>query len=134
MPDFGNPALKPLEFIGGSKKDLSTFPDPVKQDMGYALFEAQQGNRAPSVKTLQGFGGGGVVEIVEDHDGETYRCVYTTRLKAAVYVLHVFQKKSRHGSQTPKHEMSLVNVRLKEAERQDRQTGALRSDQTRNPS
>lgn len=66
-------------FVGSSKKDLSAFPEAVKQEVGHALFVAQQGGRAPSVKTLQGFGDGGVVEIVEDYDGDTYRCVYTTK-------------------------------------------------------
>jgi len=123
--DLRKALLKPVEFIGTSKKDLSGFPDPVKQDIGHALFVAQQGNRAPNAKTLQGFGGGTVVEIVEDHDGDTYRCVYTTRLKRAIYVLHAFQKKSKRGRRTPKHELDLVQARLKEAE--DRDRGAERS-------
>jgi phage-related protein len=107
--------LRPLKFVGNSKKELSVFPDDVKQDMGHALFLAQEGGRAASVKTLQGFGGGSVVEIVEDHDGDTYRCVYTTKLSDVVVVLHAFQKKSKQGSQTPKHEMALINSRLRSA-------------------
>jgi len=118
--DLRTALLKPVEFIGSSKKDLSGFPDPVKQDIGHALFVAQQGSRAPNVKTLRGFGGG-VVEIVEDHDGDTYRCVYTTRQTRAIYVLHAFQKKSKRGRRTPKHEIDLVLVRLKEAEERDQQ-------------
>ncbi len=94
--------IKPLKFVGDSKKDLSSFPEPVKQDMGHALFIAQEGGRSPTVKTLQGFGGGSVVEIVEDHDGDTYRCVYTTKVGDVVVVLHAFQKKSKRGSETPK--------------------------------
>lgn len=112
--------LKPLLFIAGSRKDLSAFPDAVKQDMGHALFEAQQGLRAPSAKALKGFGGSGVLEIVEDHDGSAYRCVYTVRLRRAVYVLHAFQKKSKSGIATPLTDIELVRKRLKEAERQDR--------------
>ena len=111
--------LKPLEFISSSKKDLSSFPDPVKQDMGYALFQAQQGQRARSVKTLTGFGSGGVVEIVEDHDGETYRCIYTTKLQKAVYVLHAFQKKSKSGIAMPRHDTDLLRIRLNDAKRLD---------------
>ena len=84
MLDLGKAPLQPVQFVGSSKRDLSTFPDPVKQDIGHALFVAQQGGRAPNAKTLQGFGGGSVVEIVEDHDGDTYRCVYTTKLKRAI--------------------------------------------------
>jgi phage-related protein len=123
MLDLRSARLKPVEFIGSSKKDLSGFPGPVKQDVGHALFVAQQGSRAPNVKTLQGFGGGSVVEIVEEYDGDTYRCVYTTRLKRAIYVLHAFQKKSKRGRRTPKHEIDLVEARLKEAEERDRQAG-----------
>ena len=82
-------SLRSLEFIGSSRKDLIAFPDEARQDVGHALFLAQQGERAPGAKVLRGFGGGGVVE---DHDGDTYRCVYTVRLEYAVYVLHAFKK------------------------------------------
>jgi phage-related protein len=107
--------LKPLKFVGSSKKDLSAFPDEVRQEIGHALFVAQQGGRAPNVKTLQGFGGGGVVELVEDFDGEAYRCVYTTKVKDVIVVLHAFQKKSKRGGETPKHDIELVQSRLREA-------------------
>lgn len=107
--------LKPLKFVGGSKKDLSAFPEAVKQDMGHGLFLAQEGGRAPSVKTLQGFGGGSVVEIVEDHDGDTYRCVYTTKVSDVIVVLHAFQKKSKQGNETPKHGIELIRTRLRSA-------------------
>ncbi|ACS44116.1 type II toxin-antitoxin system RelE/ParE family toxin [Methylorubrum extorquens] len=112
--------LRRLEFMGSSRKDLIAFPDEARQDVGYALFLAQQGARAPSAKILKGFGGGGVVEIVEDHDGDTYRCVYTVRLERAVYVLHAFKKKSKRGIETPKHDMDLIRSRLREAEEHDR--------------
>jgi phage-related protein len=105
--------IKPLKFVGSSKRDLSDFPEAVKQDMGHALFVAQEGGRANSVKTLQGFGGGSVVEIVEDHDGDTFRCVYTTRISEVIVVLHAFQKKSKRGAETPKHEIELIHARLK---------------------
>jgi len=112
--------LRPLEFIGSSHKDLVAFPDEARQDVGHALYLAQKSERAPSAKVLKGFGGGGVVEIVEDHDGDTYRCVYTVRLEHAVYVLHAFKKKSKRGAETPKHDMDLIRSRLKEAKAQDR--------------
>lgn len=108
-------SLKPVKFIGGSKQDLSNFPDEVREDVGHALFVAQEGGRAPNVKTLKGFGGGGVVEIVEDHDGDAYRCVYTTKIKDVICVLHAFQKKSKHARETPKHDIDLVHSRLREA-------------------
>ncbi len=105
--------IKSLKFVGGSKRDLSVFPDTVKQEMGHALFVAQEGGRAPSVKTLQGFAGGRVVEIVEDHVGDTYRCVYTTKVDDVIVVLHAFQKKSRHGRETAKHDIERIHARLK---------------------
>ena len=80
---------------------------------------AQTGERAPSAKTLKGFGSAGVVEIVEDHDGDTYRCVYTVRLRHAVYVRHAFKKKSKRGGETPKRDVDLIRSRLREAEQQD---------------
>lgn len=83
------------------------------------------GERAPSTKILRGFGGAGVVEIVEDHDGDTYRCVYAVRLQHAIYVLHAFKKKSKRGAETPKHDMDLIWSRLREAEEQDRATNNL---------
>lgn len=106
--------IKPLKFIGPSKEDLPEFPAKVKVDIGHALFVAQQGGRAPSTKILQGFGGGSVVEVVEDFDGDAYRCVYTTKIKDVIYVLHAFQNKSKRGSETPKHDIDLVRQRLKE--------------------
>jgi phage-related protein len=105
--------IKPLKFVGNSKKDLSAFPEAVKLDVGHALFVAQEGGRAPTVKTLRGFGGGGVVEVVDDHDGDTFRCVYTTKVDDVIVVLHAFQKKSKRGSETSKHDMDLVHARLK---------------------
>jgi phage-related protein len=77
---------------------------------------AQQGGKHTAVKPLRGFGGAGVLEIIEDHHGDTYRAVYTVRLAGRVYVLHAFQKKSKSGIQTPKAEINLINSRLKRAE------------------
>lgn len=85
--------------------------------MGYALYVAQQGGKHRDAKPLKGFGGAGVVEIVTDFDGDTFRAVYTIRLAGAVYVLHVFQKKSKTGRATPRLEMDLIEQRLREAER-----------------
>ncbi len=95
-----------------------TFPQEVRGAIGYALFEAQRGNKHPSAKPLYGYSGAGVMEVVEDHDGDTYRAVYTVRLAGRVYVLHAFQKKSKTGIRTPKAEMDLVKRRLKRAEEQ----------------
>jgi phage-related protein len=107
---------KPLFWIGSSRKDLKAFPRPVQRSCGFALRHAQEGSKHPDAKPLKGFQGAGVLEIVEDHDGSTYRAVYTLRFAGAVYVLHAFQKKSKKGIQTPKHERELIEKRLKTAE------------------
>ncbi len=91
-------------------------PDDVKTAFGLALFAAQTGGEADHVKALKGFGGRGVLEVIENHDGDTFRAVYTVRFSSAVYVLHAFQKKSKAGIATPKHEMDMVASRLKDAE------------------
>ena len=111
------PFFKPVIWIGSSRKDFGEFPEPVKDRMGYALFVAQQGGKHADAKPLGGYGGAGVVEIVRDHKGDTYRAVYTVRLAGAVYVLHAFQKKSKTGRETPKAEIDLIDRRLREAER-----------------
>ena len=107
--------MKPLHWIGSSRRDLLTLPDPVQAEFGYALYEAQMGGKHVNAKPLKGFKGAGVLEIVERHDGETYRAVYTVKLADAVYVLHVFQKKSKRGIATPKAELELIEQRLKVA-------------------
>ncbi len=106
----------PLKWVGSSKKDLSAFPAKVKEVMGFALRVAQKGEKHPDAKPLRGFNGAGVLEIVEDYDGDTYRSVYTIKLKGVVYVLHAFQKKSKTGSKTPKPEIDKIKQRLKSAE------------------
>ena len=91
-------------------------PKDVKTAFGVALYMAQTGTEAPHVKALKGFGGRGVLEVIEDHDGDTYRAVYTVKFATAVYVLHAFQKKSKSGVATPKHDLNLIASRLKDAE------------------
>ena len=108
--------LKPLDFIGSSRENLREFPDEVKQDIGYALFEAQKGQKSDAAKPLKGFGGAGVLEIIERFDGDTYRAVYTVKFQKVVYVLHCFQKKSKSGVKTPQQEIDLIRRRLRAAE------------------
>lgn len=84
--------------------------------MGFALFQAQLGGKHVSAKPLKGFGGAGVLEVVDDFDGDTFRAVYTVRLAGVVYVLHCFQKKAKHGIATPKIVLDLIHERLKLAE------------------
>ena len=113
--------LKPLRWLGSAKRDLLAMPDEVQQVFGYALYHAQIGLLHSSAKPLQGFGSAGVVEIVEDRRGNTYRAVYTVRFADAVYVLHCFEKKSKRGIATPKREMDLIRARLKELEARARE-------------
>lgn len=108
-----------MVFVGTSQHDVRAFPDAVRKLVGFALYRAQEGETHPNAKPLQGFGGAGVLEVIADNDGNTYRTVYTVRLTAAVYVLHAFQKKSVRGIRTPQHEMDLVRSRLAWAQRID---------------
>ncbi len=85
--------LKPLEWISSSRNDLREFPEDVQQSIGFALYRAQLGSKHPDAKPLKGFKGSGVLEVVEDFDGDTYRAVYTVKFEGVVYVLHAFQKK-----------------------------------------
>jgi phage-related protein len=111
------PSLKPVVWVGSSLKDLRKFPDAVQDHMGYALYVAQQGGKHRDAKALTGFGGAGVVEIIKDNRGDTFRAVYTVRFEKAVYVLHAFQKKSKTGRETPRGDVELVKQRLRQAER-----------------
>jgi phage-related protein len=110
-------ALKPIAWLASTKKDLLALPDAVIDTFGYALHLAQSGHKHEQAKPLQGFGSAGVLEIVEDRRGSTYRAVYTVRFAHAVFVLHVFQKKSTRGIATPKPDLDLIRERLKVAER-----------------
>ncbi|MFM7289971.1 MAG: type II toxin-antitoxin system RelE/ParE family toxin [Planctomycetia bacterium] len=108
---------KPLAWIGPSREALGRFPGPVRRECGYALYLAQLGMTGPNVKALKGFGGTGVLQITAPHRGDTYRVVYTVVFAKAVFVLHAFQKKSKHGAATPRKEIDLIRSRLAVAER-----------------
>lgn len=105
-----------LEWVGTSREDVSAFPEGVRRVMGFALRSAQRGDKHPSAKPLMGFGGAGVLEIVENDEGGAYRAVYTVALPDAVYVLHAFQKKSTRGIKTPARDMETIRRRLKVAQ------------------
>ncbi len=107
---------KPLYWVGSSKKDLMALPMPVRRFFGHALDYAQRGDQHGAAKPLKGFGGAGVLEILEDDAGGTYRAVYTVRFAQAVFVLHCFQKKSKSGIATPQQYMDVIRARLKVAE------------------
>lgn len=110
------PALgeTPLYWVGSSLRDMTEFPSGVQRSIGFALSAAQYGGRHPSAKPWKGEGPG-IVEVVKDHDGNTYRAIYTVRFADAVYVLHAFQKKSPHGIATSQRDIGLVKARLKMA-------------------
>jgi phage-related protein len=112
---------KPVFWIASSRKDLKKFPKGVRQTVGQALLDAQKGEKHPDAKPLKGFHGAGVLEVVDDDDGNTYRAVYTVKFAGIVYVLHAFQKKSKSGSKTPPEEIEKVKTRLKEAEKHNAQ-------------
>ena len=113
--------MKAIDWIGSSKSDLEKLPNDVQREFGYALYLAQVGGKHEDSKPLSGFGGAGILEVVENYAGDTYRAVYTVRLVSAVYVLHVFQKKSKSGIKTPQRDIDLIKGRLRQAELDDKE-------------
>jgi len=109
--------IKPVLWVGSSRRDLQAMPRQVRSDIGQALYTAQQGLTDPSAKPLKGFGGTRVMEIVERYQTDAYRAVYTAHFEAAIYVLHDFQKKSKTGIATPKHDIELIKKRFAGAQR-----------------
>src|SRR5260370_11395406 len=105
---------KPLFWIGSAKSDLMEFPEAVKDEIGIALSVAQFGGKHPKAKPWKGEGPG-VLEIVADHRGDTYRAVYTVKFERAIYVLHAFQKKSPKGRKTAQSDVELISRRLRMA-------------------
>jgi len=115
------PKVKPLYWVGSSKKDLLALPEEVIDIFGYALYLAQVGKKHDQAKPLKGFGSAGVLEVVEDWQGNAYRAIYTVRFTCGVFVLHVFQKKAKKGIATPKADLNLIRERLKAAEQAARE-------------
>jgi len=107
---------KPLKWVGSAKRDLDAMPEDVKDVFGHAIDLAQAGAKHHDAKAMTGFGSAGVLEVIEDDRGDTYRAVYTVKFAGWVYVLHCFQKKSKSGIKTPKEDMDLIHARLKAAE------------------
>ena len=106
---------KPIKWVSSAKRDLDAMPEDVKDVFGHAIDLAQAGGKHQDAKVMAGFGSAGVLEVVEDHQGDTYRAVYTVKFAGWVYVLHCFQKKSKSGIATPKPDMDLINTRLRAA-------------------
>ena len=113
--------LRPVIWVGSSRRDLRGMPQQVRRNIGQALYAAQQGETDPAAKPLKGFGGTRVMEIVERYRGDAFRAVYTAHFGNAIYVLHVFQKKSKSGIATPKPDMDLIRRRFADAERRHRE-------------
>ena len=114
--DIKRPEQKPCFFIGSSLKDLRRFPAKVKNRIGSALNEVQEGGEPAAAKALKGFSGRAVLELVDDFEGDTFRAVYTVRFAGIVYVLHAFQKKAKRGIATPQRDIELIKSRLRDAE------------------
>ena len=102
--------LKKVVWLGSSRKNLRAFPAPVRDHIGYALYMAQCGSKHPDAKPLSGFGGAGVLEVVSDYRGDTFRAVYTLRFADTLFVLHAFQKKSQRAS---RRDLDLARHRLR---------------------
>ena len=107
--------MRAVAFIGSSRDDLRSFPEGAKEDIGYALHQIQLGATPACAKPLKGLGSG-ILEIVGDFRGDAYRAVYTVKFREIIYVLHCFQKKSKRGIGTPMRDLSLIKLRLKQAE------------------
>jgi phage-related protein len=110
------PSPRPLFWVGSSKIDLLTLPESVVDLFGYAFYLAQTGRKHEKARPLKGFGSAGVLEVIEDSDGNTFRAIYTVRFAQGVFVLHVFQKKSKRGIATPAKELNLIRSRMKSVE------------------
>ena len=113
--------VRPVIWLGSSRRDLRAMPEQVRRDVGQALYAAQQGMTDPAAKPMKGFGGMRVMEIIERYRGDAYRAVYTAHFENAVYVLHAFQKKSKTGIATPRHEIEVIRKRYTEAEQHYKQ-------------
>ena len=124
--------VKPVIWVGSAYKDLTQLPKQAQRTIGYALFLAQAGQKHVRAKPLKGFGGAGILEIVEVHDGDAYRAVYTVRLAGNIYVLHVFQKKSNQGISTPQQDIDLIRERLKAAQSIHQERTANRKAEAQN--
>jgi len=121
--------VKDIEWVGRSREALREFPQDVRRTMGFALREAQRGDKNERAKPLKGFGGAGVLEIVDDFDSDTYRTMYTVRFVDTVYVLHAIQKKSTHGIETPQRKMDTVRRNLARAEQVEAERTKARKEQ-----
>lgn len=108
--------MREIRWLGSSRDDLIAMPEPVRGEFGHGLYVAQMGEHPEGAKPLGSFGKG-IFELIERHDGDTYRAVYTLRYADRLYVVHCFQKKSPRGSEIPKRDKQVIEQRLKDARR-----------------
>jgi len=109
-------AKKPLVWIASARRDLKSLPATAKRVLTFAIYLAELGKKHPDAKPMKGFGGAGVLEVVENYDRNTYRAIYTIKFEGVVYVLDVFQKKSKQGNATPQVDINRIKSRLKLAQ------------------
>jgi phage-related protein len=107
---------KPVYWVGSSRRDIRGLPEAARKVIGTTLDKVQEGDKPPNAKPLKGFGSAKILEINADANGEAFRGVYTVKFARAVYVLHVFHKKSKQGIAIPKQDMDLIKSRLRLAE------------------
>ncbi|MDE0638738.1 MAG: type II toxin-antitoxin system RelE/ParE family toxin [Candidatus Poribacteria bacterium] len=112
--------LRNVQWVGDSKERLQAFPEPVRKDIGHALYRVQIGEIPPSAKPMKGIESG-VFELVDTYATDTYRVVYTVKIGRSLYVLHCFQKKSKRGIRTPKKDIDLIKRRLRRAKEMEKE-------------
>jgi len=111
------PTLKPVIWVGTSRRDFAKVPRTRTGSRGLYPVRCSARRKHRDTKALSGFGGAGVLEVVRDYRGDTFRAVYTLKYAERVFVLHALQKKSKTGRETPHRDMELIKQRLREAER-----------------
>lgn len=108
--------MKELFWFRSTLKELRSYPTDVKREIGFALYHAQCGKKNENITPLKKFSD--VFEIKSDYDTNTFRAIYTIEIKNAIYVIHVFQKKSKRGSKTPKEDLEKIKTRIKDLRNQ----------------
>jgi phage-related protein len=103
---------RPVSWIKAALRDFERFPEGAKSILLGALTIAAEGGKADIAKPMHGFGSG-VLEIALAYHGDAFRVVYAVQLADEIWVIHAFQKKSKQGITTPKHEIDEVKDRLK---------------------
>ena len=109
------PVLRPLVWLGDSRKNLRDFPDGAQKLLGDELQLIQFGGMPKDAKPFKGVGSG-VLEIALRYSSDAYRVVLAVQIGRRIYILHAFQKKSKKGIETPKRDVDLIRKRYTEAQ------------------